>query len=118
MGIFSGVLGILAGIVAYVHAVMCVMLIGFLISFLGLLHGISGIMQGIRLRKEIDNEWSMILGGLISAIFGVLLLISPKISAAGLLFTAGIVGIVGGISLIFLSFRIREFGKEGFPQTA
>ena len=72
--------------------------------------GFSSLFTGIRLRKQIDNEWSMIIGGILSVIFGVLLLVSPYISALALIWTAGIFAIAGGIVMFVQSFN--HFSKH------
>ena len=73
--------------------------------------GIWSIITGIRLRKEISNEWSMILGGMLSAIFGILLMINPLVSAMTLVWLMGMFALAGGIILIVVSFRIRKLSK-------
>ena len=66
-----GLLGIAAGIVdlplARHHRDPLVLLIGAW----ALVHGIFEIIGAIQLRKEIDNEWMLILGGVLSVVFGV-----------------------------------------------
>jgi uncharacterized membrane protein HdeD (DUF308 family) len=41
-------------------------------------HGIFEIIGAIQLRKEIDNEWMLILGGLLSVVFGLIVLFGPR----------------------------------------
>ena len=58
-----------------------------LILFIGawaLVHGIFEIIGAIQLRKEIDNEWMLILGGVVSVLFGLIVLIAPGAGALGL----------------------------------
>ena len=80
----------------------------YLVAALAFLSGISSILTGIRLRKEIDNEWSMILGGVLSILLAILLVSSPLMSAVVLLWIAGISCTVLGILLIYAAFRIRR----------
>ncbi len=114
-GIFVGVLGILAGLVVLSRPLASAILTQlFLVYFLGItaiVSGITSIVTGYRLRKEIRGEWSMFFGGLIWAIFGVLLLTSPLMSAVVLIWIAGIFSIVAGIIMIILGFRLRSLAK-------
>ena len=114
-GIFAGIVNMLAGIVIftqpYISAVIGATFVIYVVAFMVLASGIWSIITGIRLRKEISNEWSMILGGLFSAIFGILLMINPLVSAMTLVWLIGMFALVGGIVLILISFRIRKLSK-------
>jgi len=111
-GIFTGVLGIIAGLVVLSHPLTSTILTtSFLIWFLGIsavIYGISGLVTGIRLRKESKGEWSMILGGIISVIFGIILMVSPFVSALVIIKTMGLVALIGGISVCIVAFRIKK----------
>lgn len=113
-GVFVGILSILAGIVIFsrplVSSILTVALLVYLIAFLAMFFGISGIATGIRLRKEISHEWSMILGGILSTLFGILLLSSPLMSAMALVLNVAAFSAINGIILIVLSFRVKKLG--------
>jgi len=115
--LFTGILGVIAGIVVFSRplatAVLTTTFLVYFIALLALASGFSSIFTGIRLRKEIDNEWSMILGGLLYCGFGILLLGSPMLSMATLIWVLGILAIGGGLVQILASFKIRTFGKAG-----
>ncbi len=114
-GIFVGIISVLAGVVVftqpYISAVIGVTFVIYVVAFMVLASGIWSIITGIRLRKEISNEWSMILGGMLSAIFGILLMINPLVSAMTLVWLMGMFALSGGIILIVISFRIRKLAK-------
>jgi uncharacterized membrane protein HdeD (DUF308 family) len=76
-----------------------------------LISGIWSIFTGIRLRKVVSNEWSMIIGGIISVLFAILLMSNPLVSAMTLVWLIGVFALVGGIVLIVVAFRIRSLGK-------
>jgi len=46
-----------------------------------LLRGVLEIIAAIKLRKVIDGEWLLILSGLLSVAFGVLLFLRPGVGA-------------------------------------
>ena len=80
----------------------------YIVATMAFLSGLTSIFTGIRLRKEIDNEWSMILGGLFSVMLSILLVSSPLMSAVILLWIAGLSSIVLSLLLIYAAFRIRK----------
>ena len=115
-GIFTGLLGVIAGIVVLSQpALSAILTTSFLVWFLGisaLIYGINGIVTGIRLRKEVKGEWSMILGGIFSIIFGIILMVSPLVSAMTIIKIMGIVAIAGGITLTLVAFGIKKKAKK------
>jgi uncharacterized membrane protein HdeD (DUF308 family) len=58
-------------------------------------------------RKEIDNEWMLILGGLLSVVFGLIVLFAPGAGALGLIWAIASYSIVFGILFIALALRLR-----------
>ena len=114
-GLFVGIVSVLAGVIVftqpYISAVIGATFVIYLVAILALISGIWGIMTGVRLRKVISNEWSMILGGVLAALFGILLMVNPLVSAMTLVWIMGIFALIGGIALIALSFRIRSLAR-------
>jgi uncharacterized membrane protein HdeD (DUF308 family) len=115
-GIFLGIIEILAGLIVFARQVASsILTVGFLvyfIAFIALLLGLLGIITGIRLRREIKGEWSMILAGLLAVIFGILLLANPQASVISLIIIMGVLAIADGLVLIFFALRLRKLGKE------
>jgi uncharacterized membrane protein HdeD (DUF308 family) len=71
--------------------------------------GVLEIVGAIRLRREIEGEWALILAGALSVIFGVLLVVIP--APAGLLSLLWLIGayaVASGVILIILAFRVRN----------
>jgi uncharacterized membrane protein HdeD (DUF308 family) len=75
-------------------------------------------VAAVRLRKEIDGEWMLILAGLASVVFGVLLMAQPGAGALALIWLIGSYAIVFGVLLVLLAFKARSFGgliKQSSP---
>lgn len=115
-GIFAGILSILAAVVILAYPVLTAAtfagFIVFLIAFIAIFSGVTSIITGIRMRKEIDNEWSMIFGGLFTVIFGVLFMgLQPGFAAVWMIVTLGIFAVLGGLILITVAFKTRKAAK-------
>jgi uncharacterized membrane protein HdeD (DUF308 family) len=64
------------------------------------------------LRREIKGEWLLILGGLLSVVFGVLLMAQPGAGALALIWLIGTYAVTFGVLLVILSFKTRSFDKQ------
>ncbi|GAA3551912.1 HdeD family acid-resistance protein [Nonomuraea rosea] len=107
--ITSGIIGILAGIAALVWPGITSLALLYLVAFWAIFTGIAEIVAGVQLRKVIDNEWMFIVGGVLSVIFGVLLLIWPAAGMLSLVWLIGVFAILYGIAMIALSLRVKNF---------
>jgi uncharacterized membrane protein HdeD (DUF308 family) len=82
--------------------------LGILVGAWALVTGIAEIVAAIRLRKQIEGELMLGLAGLVSAIFGVLVLVWPIAGAVTIATLIGIFALIYGVVLIVLGFRLRR----------
>ncbi|MFN8447048.1 MAG: HdeD family acid-resistance protein [Anaerolineae bacterium] len=68
--LLEGVLGILAGISAFLFPGAAVLTFFYIVAAWAVITGAFQIVNAIELRRQIDNEWWMILGGAISILWG------------------------------------------------
>jgi uncharacterized membrane protein HdeD (DUF308 family) len=103
-----GVLGIVVGLLTFLMpGVTALVLLVFIASW-AIVLGVFQIIGAIRLRKEIDNEWTLGLGGALSVLFGVVLLIAPGAGAIGLIWVIGAYAIVFGVLLVMAALRLKK----------
>jgi uncharacterized membrane protein HdeD (DUF308 family) len=105
----EGIVGIIAGIVTFMWPGITAMVLLYLIGFWAILTGVLEIVAGIRLRQAIANEMLLILMGVISILFGILIILFPGAGALAVIFWIGAYALVFGIILIALAFRLRGF---------
>ena len=74
--------------------------------------GLLEVVAGIRLRKEIEGEFWLILSGLVSIALGVFLVARPGAGALSVLWVIATYAILFGIILIVLAFRVRSFANR------
>ena len=67
------------------------------------------LVAAVRLRKIIANEWLLILAGIASVLFGVIMLFQPAAGALALIWLIAAWALVFGILLIVLAFRMRNW---------
>jgi uncharacterized membrane protein HdeD (DUF308 family) len=106
--ILLGLLGVLAGVVAFLWPGLTAVILLLIIASWAIIRGILEIIAAIKLRKVIDGEWLLILSGLLSVAFGVLLFLRPGVGALAVMWLIGIYMIVFGITAIVLSLRLRR----------
>ena len=80
----------------------------YFIAAWGLITGILEIVTAIQLRREITGEWMMVLGGVLSIGFGVVLFAFPAAGALSAVWLIGIYALVFGISEIIFAFRLQR----------
>lgn len=111
-----GALAIVVGGFVLAHpvvmGVIAAMTILFLLAFQSILCGMMEITVAIQQRKEMEGEGWLILGGVLSIIFGILLMSAPMLAAEMLVRVIGVFAIIFGVALIINSFRVRKLGKR------
>jgi len=116
--LLEGFLGIAAGIVALVWPGIAEMALVYLVAAWAILSGVLELVAAIRLRREIEDEWWLILTGVASIAFGVFLAIAPVQGAVALIWLVGAYAIVFGVFLIGLAFRVRSWGRARGPSAS
>jgi uncharacterized membrane protein HdeD (DUF308 family) len=106
----EAVAGIVTGIFTFARPAMTALALTFLIGAWALVTGIMKIAAAIRLRKQIQHEWFLILSGIISILFGGFVAVMPIPGIIGLMWAVGIYGLVFGSLLVALSIRLRHAG--------
>jgi len=105
--LLEGLAGIVVGIMTLVWPSITALTLLYLIAAWGVITGVMEIVAAIQLRRVIEGEWMMVLSGIASIIFGIILFIFPGEGALGLTWLIGIYAIIFGVMLIVLAFRLR-----------
>jgi len=103
-----GLLGIAAGLVTFMMPGLTAVLLLLFIAGWAIATGVFQIIGAIKLRKEIDNEWLLILGGIISVLFGVSMMLAPGAGALALVWVIGAYSVVIGAIFVALALRLRK----------
>jgi uncharacterized membrane protein HdeD (DUF308 family) len=112
----EGIVGVLAGLGAFLWPGVTALVLLYIIAFWAIVTGVLEIVEAIRLRRAISNEFGLIIGGILSVLFGIVLLAAPGAGALAVVFIIGAYAIVFGIALLGLAWRLREHHTAGGTQ--
>jgi uncharacterized membrane protein HdeD (DUF308 family) len=107
-----GLVSIGVGVLALLAPGVTALALLFYIAIWAIAAGVLEIVAAVRLRKEIEGEWLLLLGGLVSVAFGLILMARPAEGALALLWLIAGFAVIFGALLVVLAFRVRAFGKR------
>jgi len=102
-----GLIGIIAGALTFLWPGITALVLLFLIAAWAIATGIMEIVGAIKLRKEIDGEWLLIAACALSVLFGVVLIVQPRVGAVALVTVIAAYAILYGILLSWFAFRLH-----------
>ena len=103
-----GILGIVIGFLTFRAPGVTALALVIYIAAWALMIGVTEIVVAIKLRREIKGEWFLILMGLLSIIFAIILLWNPIPGALALVWLIASYAVVFGILAIMFGFRLRS----------
>ena len=107
----GGLFGIAAGLVTLFWPGITAVALLVVIAAWAIATGTAMIVAAIQLRKAITGEWRLVLAGLLSVAFGVILIVRPGAGALAMMLWIGAYAIATGILLIGLGFRLRNWWR-------
>ncbi len=106
--VIVGLAGLAAGFVTFFYPHITALILLTFIGAFAIIRGIFEIIGAIQLRKEIDNEWLLILSGVVSILFGAFVLIHPGAGALAVVWLIACYSIFFGVLMVGASFRLRS----------
>jgi uncharacterized membrane protein HdeD (DUF308 family) len=102
---------LLAGLVLLFWPGTTALVLVYVISAWAISTGLLKVVTAVAFRREIENGWLMILGGLLSVLFGVILGAMPGAGLVNLVWLVGIYALILGVALV-----VPGFLDRGHPQ--
>ena len=106
-----GVVGIVVGVMTFIMPGITGLVLLMYIAAWAVITGVLQIVAAIRLRKEIKGEWLLILSGLVSVAFGVLLFLQPGAGALAVAWIIAAYAFIFGVLMVLLAFKVRKLGR-------
>ena len=107
-----GLLGIGVGVLTLLEPGLTALALLFYIAAWAIATGVLEILVAIRLRKVIKGEWWLVLGGLVSVLFGAMLMARPGAGVLTVVWLIAIYAVFFGVLMVMLALRVRSFGQR------
>lgn len=107
--VVQGVISVIAGVLAFAWPGVTVLAILFVIAFWSIVNGIAEVSESLAMRRNGSSTWGwMLAAGILSVVFGILLVVQPGAGLVTLLWIAGIWALVFGMVVVVWAFRLRS----------
>ena len=108
--VLQGIVGIAVGVLTALWPGVTALALIWFIGGWAVVTGALEIAAAIRLRKVISGEWILVFSGVLSIVFGLLVLAFPAAGAVGISWILGAYAAAAGFILIALAIRLRTAG--------
>ena len=106
--VLSGLAGVAVGIGTFFYPGITAIALFYLIAGWAIMRGIFEIVAGVELRKLISGAWVLVLGGILSIVFGSLFIAYPAPGVLALAWLIGAYAFVYGAVMIVLAFLLHS----------
>ena len=106
--VLEGIVGIWAGVVTLRAPAVTAAVLVFFMSIWAMSTGFLRIAGAIRLRKEISGEVWLVLSGLASVLFALMLMFRPGVGALALVWIIAGYALIMGVFLVMLGIELRH----------
>jgi len=113
--VLEGIVGLAIAAITVYDITLTALALYFTIAAWAFITGVLEIAAAIQLRKTIANEWLLVLAGICSIIFGVLMIWHPVAAALAIVWIIATYAVVFGIIMIALSLRLRSHPAAAMP---
>lgn len=111
--VLEGIVGLCAAAITVLWPTITVLTLVFIIAAWSIITGSLEIAAAIRLRRIIHGEWLLVLSGIVSVLFGLLVILAPIAGALVLAMWVGAYWLIFGVLLISFGLRMRSWERHG-----
>lgn len=113
--LIEGLIGALIGVFMFFYTVQAIVVLVILIALWAILTGAAEIIAAIALRRYVAHEVWLLIAGIVSVAFGIIVFVNPVDSGIAITWVIGIYALVFGISLTALAMRVKNYKPRSVP---
>jgi uncharacterized membrane protein HdeD (DUF308 family) len=106
--VVEGVAGVVAAILAVLWPGITALILVYLVAAWAIVTGALELGAAYLLRQVVKNEWLLVVGGLVSIVFGILLAINPAAGLVTIVWLFGAYMLIFGVVILALALRLRN----------
>jgi uncharacterized membrane protein HdeD (DUF308 family) len=107
----EGLVGIAIGVLTFFWPAVTALVLLSLIALWAIVTGVLEITVAVWMHRAVGNEWMLLLGGVASLLFGVLLAVLPGVGLLALTWLIGLYALLFGALLVVLGFQWRRLER-------
>ncbi len=111
--VLVGLAGIGAGLAAFLWPGLTALVMLYIISFWAIVRGAFEVAAYVPMRKQVKHAWVLVVSGLLSVAFGLLLIAWPVTGILAVIWMVGVYALITGGLLVGLAFSMRRSEKKG-----
>jgi uncharacterized membrane protein HdeD (DUF308 family) len=109
-----GLCSVAAGVIAMLAPGITALVLIAVMGANAIVTGVFDLIAAVRLRKRGRNAWMLFLIGILSAVFGIVVLLYPGAGALALVWMIGTYALITGALLFVLGITARGWLRGGF----
>jgi uncharacterized membrane protein HdeD (DUF308 family) len=114
LALLLGLASLGAGVIAIIHPALTALVLVLLMGANAIVTGVLDVALAIWLRRVIRGEWVLVLAGLVSITFGVLVFLFPGAGALALVWLISVYAIMSGILLVIAAYEVRKLPEQSW----
>lgn len=103
-----GLLGIVAGGYALFNPPVAMAVFVLVVAFDAILLGVLLLTLGWKIRHETRHEWFLYVTGLLSLLFGILVIMNPQVGGVSIVWAIAIWALATGVLKVMFAFSVRN----------
>jgi uncharacterized membrane protein HdeD (DUF308 family) len=107
-----GIVSVAAGIYAVLAPTVTALVLVLVMAANAIVTGVLDVAMAVRLRRTVRGHWLLLLGGVASIVFGVLVIAAPGAGALALVWLISLYAIFTGALLFGLGLRVWRAARQ------
>jgi uncharacterized membrane protein HdeD (DUF308 family) len=109
--LLEGIVGVVAGAAIFASPILAAVVLLYIIGLWAVLTGVFEAIFAIAQWKALPDKWLLLLGGLFSALLGILILSNAAFGAVLIAIMIAVYLVLFGVLLIALGFSLKNSGR-------